>query len=244
MIFALSQPAALLGLLVGFIVGITARVAIQRAVARSGRQTSTSGWSVPRRGFRRRLRPVGSGQGRRPGRGRAFGVQLDPYGTVAAVISGAGWGPSVPPRPGRRPGPLPLIAAVAVHAALAAAALAVYVSVGGLRELLHLVDLSALLHGSDVAGLPVSQKIALGFAATNIACGLLALVPIPPLEAGVWLWSRLPRTPGARRVAYHLLEEAWGVAVLLVLLLLPLGGGPPVLLAVLNAVGDPLMRLV
>ena len=50
--------------------------------------------------------------------------------------------------------------------------------------------------------------------------------------------------PGARRIAYHLLEEAWGVAALLVLLLLPLGGNRPVLLAVLDAVGDPLLRLV
>ena len=139
---------------------------------------------------------------------------------------------------------MPLVIAVLVHAALAAGALAVYVSAGGSRELLHLVDLSALLHGNDVSTLSVGQRIALGFAATNLACGVLALVPIPPLEAGIWLWSRLPRSPGARRIAYHLLEEAWGIAVLLVLLLLPLGGNRPVLLAVLDAVGDPLLRLV
>jgi hypothetical protein len=242
-IFALSQPAALLGLLAGFIVGIAARAAVQRAVTRTGSRGSSIGGaglrSSMRRGFRRRLRPVG-GSVRRP----RTGIQLDPYGTVAAVISGVGWGPPAPLRPGRRPGPLPLIAAVAVHAALAAAALAVYVSAGGIRDLLHVVNLSALLHGDDVSLLSVGQRIALGFAATNLACGLLALVPIPPLEAGVWLWSRLPRSPGARRMAYHLLEEAWGVAALLVLVLLPLGGGRPVLLAVLDAVGDPLLKLV
>lgn len=239
MIFALSQPAALLGLLLGFLVGIWLRATIQRSVASRRRTVASASWAPARRGFRRRLRAVGPGSGR-----RSLAVALDPYGTVAAVISGAGWGPATPARPGRRPGPLPLIVAVLVHGGLAGAALAVYVVTGGLRELLQVVDLSALLHGNDVSILSVGQRVTLGFAATNLACGLLALVPIPPLEAGVWLWSRLPRSPGSRRIAYHLLEEAWGVAVLLVLLLLPLGGNRPVLLAVLDAVGDPLLRLV
>jgi len=54
----------------------------------------------------------------------------------------------------------------------------------------------------------------------------------------------LPRSPGARRTAYHLLDEAWGVAAVLVLLLLPIAGQLPALLAVLNAVADPLLRQV
>jgi hypothetical protein len=91
---------------------------------------------------------------------------------------------------------------------------------------------------------PAGAQILLGFAMVNIGCGLLRLVPLPPLEAGVLLWSRLPRSPGSRRMAYHLLEEAWGVAILLALLLIPLAGQQPVLLAVLNAAADPLLQIV
>jgi hypothetical protein len=44
----------------------------------------------------------------------------------------------------------------------------------------------------------------------------------------------LPRSPGARRFAYRLLEEAWGVAVVLLFLLLPLAGQQPLLLELIN----------
>jgi hypothetical protein len=230
-IFALGQPAVLLGLLLGFGVGVSARATLQRRFA-SGR-----GVGGRRRGA---LRAVGA----RPRAQQPWTAYLDPYGTVAAVISGAGWGPRPPTTPGRRtPGPVPLVIAVLVHGLLAVAGLAVFLSAGGDRVLLHLVDVSAVLHG-DVAPPQIDQRVALGFGMVNLACGLLALVPVPPLEAGLWLWSRLPRSAGARRMAYRLLEEAWGVAILLVLLLLPLGGGRPVLLAVLDAIGDPLLRLV
>jgi hypothetical protein len=76
----------------------------------------------------------------------------------------------------------------------------------------------------------------------NLACGLLALLPIPPLELGVLLWSRLPRSPGARRLAYHLLEEQWGVAVVLLFLLLPLAGQQPLLLELINDVSRAIFR--
>ena len=58
------------------------------------------------------------------------------------------------------------------------------------------------------------------------------------------LFSRLPRTPSARRFAYHLLEEAWGIVIVLVGLLLPLAGQPPFLLALIDTVANPILRLV
>jgi hypothetical protein len=100
---------------------------------------------------------------------------------------------------------------------------------------------TSVLHGnlSIASG---AQSMALGFAMVNLGCGLLALVPVPPLELGLLLWSRLPRSAGARRIAYHLLEEQWGVAIVLVLVLLPLGGQQPALLALVNTVGHDILR--
>jgi hypothetical protein len=137
----------------------------------------------------------------------------------------------------------PLVVALVVHAAFAVAGFAAYRALSGPPVLGVFVDASDVLHGSLALG-STGVQIAAGFAVENLACGLLALVPIPPLELGVVLWSRLPRTAGARRFAYHLLEEAWGVLVVLVGLLLPLGGQPPALLALIDIVARPLLRLV
>jgi hypothetical protein len=225
-IYALRHPAVLLGLLLGFVLGVVLRVAVQRRIVRAGVVGA------------RRLRPVG-------GRLRASAVApragwaayLDPYGVVAAVLSGVGWG--VRPE-GRRRGAgtdaALVAAAVAVHAALAAAGFAAFHAAGGVLATLHDVDVSQILHGS-VAPPDTGQAVALGFGMVNLACGLLALLPLPPLELGVALWSRLPRSPGARRLAYRLLEEQWSVLAVLLLLLLPIAGEKPVLLAVIDAVG-------
>ena len=99
------------------------------------------------------------------------------------------------------------------------------------------IDATVILYGSDfskVIAPTFTQAVTLGFGMINVACGLLVLLPIPPLELGVILWSRLPRSPGARRFSYHLLEEQWGVAVVLLFLLLPLAGQQPLLLVLIN----------
>jgi hypothetical protein len=226
-IFALRHPAVLLGLVLGFLVGVSLRAAVQRGLA--------SGFSLRRRG---RLRPVGAG--RRSGFPRpaaGWASYLDPYGTVAAVIAGAGWGARVQ---GRRRGGSDvalLLAALAVHGVLAVAGVAAYQAAGGDYHVFGLdgFDATTVLHGSQ-APTDFAQAVTVGFAMINVACGLLALVPIPPLELGVILWSRLPRSPGARRFSYHLLEEQWGVAVVLLFLLLPLAGQQPLLLVLINDV--------
>jgi hypothetical protein len=226
-LFALRHPAILLGLLIGFLVGVIVRAALQQQLS-SGARLSFG---------RRRLRSVGR---QRPA--TRWATYLDPYGAVAAVIAGVGWGARPPARAGR--GAFGLLGvALAVHAALAVAGFAAYQALSGPPVLGHGVQVSDVLHGSLRLG-SAGAQVAAGFGMENLACGLLALVPIPPLELGVLLWSRLPRTPGARRIAYHLLEEAWGVAVILVGLLLPLAGQSPALLALLDIVGDPLLRLI
>jgi Zn-dependent protease len=129
------------------------------------------------------------------------------------------------------------------YGTVAAVGIALFSAAGGEPSNLGFINVSDALHG-NFHGLPTDQAIALGFAMMNLACALLALLPIPPLEMGVVLWSRLPRTPGPRRVAFHLLEESWGVAVVLVLLLLPLGGQLPLLLVLIDALADPLLGLL
>lgn len=227
MIYALGKPTILLGLLVGFLIGVPLRAAVQRLLTRPG-------------GLRRRGRLSAVGH-RRPTLG--WPGYLDPYGAVAALLSGAGWGPRVEARRTPLTDAFMLLAALVVHGALAALGLAAFAAADGPVSQLHFVDVSSVLHGSVDAG-SVGQNVALGFAMVNLACGVLALVPIPPLELGVILWSRLPRSPQARRVAFHVLEEQWGVAVLLLLLLLPLAGQPPALLAVINAVGRAILGAV
>jgi hypothetical protein len=224
-IYALREPAILLGLLVGFLLGVPLRAGLQRQLTRP-------------RGLRRggRLSAVGSHHRSRLG----WPGYLDPYGAVAALLSGAGWGPRVEAKRTPATDALMLVAALAVHGALTALGLAAYVAAGGTLAGLHGLDVSAVLHGSVDTGY-FGRNVALGFAMVNLACGLLALVPIPPLELGVIVWSRLPRSPGARRVAYHVLDEQWGVAAILLLILLPLAGQPPALLAVINAIGGAIL---
>ncbi|MBV9293265.1 MAG: hypothetical protein JO222_12505 [Frankiales bacterium] len=227
MIFALNHPVELAGLLIGFVVGMLARGGVQQAVvSRSRRRSSVRSLSTGGRG------PRVSGQ---------WSTYLDPYGTVGAIIAGVGWSPRREPRRGTFDDVALLVAALVVHAVLAAAGLAALSAAGVPLSDLHGLAVSSVLHG-DLAPSKAGQALALGFAMVNIACGLLALFPLPPLELGVVLWSRLPRTPGARRFAYHLLEEQWGVAVVLVLLLLPLGGQQPLLLVLINDAAGPILR--
>ena len=227
MIFALRRPGILLGLVLGFLIGIFIRVAVQRAVAR-GRLSSGRGG----------LRAVGGrSRGFRPKAGWA--AYLDPYGTVGAVLSGAGWGAR--PEVRRSNGDvLMLLVALVVHGALAALGFVVFVAAGGSLAAVQFFDVSSVLHG-DVPKGDLSLLVPLGFGMVNLACGLLALLPIPPLELGVVLWSRLPRSAGARRFAYHLLEESWGVAAVLLLLLLPLAGQQPVILALIDWAGGAIL---
>ena len=227
MLFALRQPAILLGLVLGFLVGVVLRAAVQQRLA-------SPRLRVARVGGRSRPRSAGA----------VWSTYLDPYGAVAAVVAGVGWGSRTWVRGGRRGGGLgPLLAALVVHGALAVAGFALYRAAGGPSVLGHGVSVSDVVHGSVRFG-SAGANVAAGFALENVGCGLLALVPIPPLELGVLLWQRLPRTPGARRVAYHLLDEAWGVAIVLVGLLLPLAAQPPAFLALIDTLADPLLRLV
>jgi hypothetical protein len=212
MLFALRQPATLLGLVLGFVVGCLLRAALQQAV-------------------------IGGLRSARRFRDTQF--WLDPYGVVGALIGGVGWSPR--PNVSRfkpRQVWLMVVVAVVVHGALAAAGLAGYLAAGGTRLFFPFVATIDFIHGNQPFISDFAQRVTLGFGIENLACGLLALVPIPPLELGVALWSTLPKSASARRMAYHVLEEQWGVAIILVLMLLPLAGQQPALLALVGSLAD------
>jgi hypothetical protein len=215
MLFALRQPATLLGLLLGFAVGCLLRVTLQRAFI-GGLRSARRAVENPHQ-------------------------WLDPYGCVAAALAGVGWSPR--PTLSRfksRQVWTVVLAAVVAHALLAAAGLAAYVGLGGSRVAFPFISTVAILHGSQHA-VGFGQQVALGFGIENLACGVLVLLPIPPLELGVALWSTLPKSAGARRMAYRFLEEQWGIAVVLVLLVLPLAGQQPLLLQLVGSLGDRIL---
>jgi hypothetical protein len=232
-IYALRHPTVLLGLVLGFLIGVMIKAALQRAFAR--RATGGSRSRLHAVSTRRR-----SADYLRPSAGWA--AYLDPYGTVAAALSGAGWG-TRPPSPRRASIDVGfLVIAVVVHGALAAVGFAAFAGVGGELQGLGAVDVSTILHASFSGHAPFGEAVTLGFAMVNLACGLLALLPLPPLELGIVLWSRLPRSPGARRLAYRVLEEPWGVAIVLLLLLVPLAGQQPLLLVLIDDAARPILE--
>jgi hypothetical protein len=216
MLFALGQPAVLLGLLLGFAVGMFAQVWTQRLVV----------------GGRRALRGVTGWQS-----------WLDPFAAVAALLGGMGWAPRQ--ELDRRRPSLPvlvLVVSVVTEVVLAVIGGAAYKAAGGTRVSLQFISTVDVIHGHQLIVTSFTQRVALGFGVESLACGVLCLVPIPPLPLGVWLWSVLPRSAGARRAAYHVLEEQWGVAVLLILMLIPLGGQQPALLELVGAAVDPILH--
>jgi hypothetical protein len=215
MLFALRQPATLLGLVLGFAVGCFLRASAQQLYI----------------GGRRSVQSI-----------TAWRSWLDPFGLVAALLGGVGWSPRPVLRHGKsRQVWAMVVIALVVHAVLAAIGLAAYLGAGGLRVALPFANTIAVLHGSQGITASFAQRVALGFGIENLACGLLLLVPIPPLELGVALWSTLPRSAGTRRMAYRVLEEQWGIGVLLVLLLFPLAGEQPALLQLVGGIGDRIL---
>jgi hypothetical protein len=216
MLFALRQPATLLGLVLGFAVGCFLRAAAQQLFV----------------GGRRSMQSV-----------TAWRSWLDPFGLVGALLAGVGWSPRPVLRHGKpRQVWAMVIIAVLVHGLLAAIGLAAYLGAGGVRAALPFASTIAVLHGTQIIAASFAQRAALGFGIENLACGLLCLVPIPPLELGVALWSTLPRSAGSRRMAYRVLEEQWGVGLLLVLLVIPLAGEQPALLQLVGGVGNRILN--
>jgi hypothetical protein len=156
----------------------------------------------------------------------AAGGPIEPLGVVAALLGGTGWGGLAGRQPKRvvLAGPLAVIGASQV-------ALAAYTALFPELGLpLRLNRPSDVLHGA-IAPNPAAQFL-MSVAVGLLCFGLLALVPLPPLDG----YRLLLAVPGPMAVA-----ERLGVIVLLVLLVVPVAGEPPLLTA-LDAVAGPVVR--
>ncbi|MGA8115319.1 MAG: hypothetical protein WCA46_16770 [Actinocatenispora sp.] len=223
MLFALAQPLSALGLVLAFLVGLVLRATGQDLLAR--RLTGSL-----RRGP---LRPV-------PRR------DVDPFGALAMLFGGTGWG---------RAAPTPT--AVFMTGSAVARRVAVYLAgpvipvlagecVLAAYSVLYPRSLGPTLYlPSDVlSGIPGpgGEQLMLSLGVGLLCFGIFAVLPLPPCDGWGLLWL-FWRRPGerARRVRYWLDDRNVGVVILLVLML-PLGVRGPLGHSVFNALGDPLVR--
>jgi hypothetical protein len=235
-LYALQYPLSFVVLLVTFVVGLVARGLAQRLVS-GERQPAWVRANKARRNAQW-LKPY-----------------LDPYGVVAALLGGLGWGAPVDisdPRvrsKGRRAGQL-LIGPV-VLGGLGVGLLAAFRAWTGLTFtgskvpiLNSVVTGSAFVTNSHVHyALPFGQ-VALFLAGVELlAMGVLAILPMPPLDGGKLVFLLAPRSSGWQKVRFRLDEENWGMLVLL-LFGLPVLFRRLILVAIVGSIVDPLVRLI
>jgi Zn-dependent protease len=224
MLYALGDPVSLLILLASFVVAVTLHGWVQSIAAtrRGERQPAAEGRTAPD-----------------PRR------HLDPFGAVAAAIAGIGWTKPVEAPDRRRRGAMVwvLVSGAVVNLVVGLGCLALLPLVSpGSGSLVGFVGPSRLLQ-SGVEG-DLAARALLLFGLAHLMTGLLSLVPIPPLNGGRLLFGLAPRTPGWQKAEYQLIERNIGTAVLLALLLIPLGGPQALLPNVLDTLAGPLVRLV
>lgn len=241
MLYALAKPASLAVLLLAFLVAVTLMGWVSSLLARR--------YGDPRPAQEGRLVPD-------PRR------QVDPFGAVSAAIVGLGWartvdlpgqgpgrggGPRGGPRGGRGPAVLVALTGPLVVLGLGLGLLIAWRTAYGVDSLAPL-PLAALVGGPAVflqQGGPAAGGGLLFLAGCSwVFLGALSLVPLPPLPGGRLMLALAPRTRGWQQAEYQLVERNIGVAVLLALLLIPLGGGVPLLPALLDIALTPLVRAV
>lgn len=222
MLYALGDPLSFVVLVTSFVLAVTVHgwVACLAADRFGDRRPRAEG----------RLRPD-------PRR------HIDPFGAIAGLIAGFGWARPLEPlaRRGRK-GTLVAgcLAGPAVNLALAAGALMAFRAVSG--QGLGAASATVLQHG--LSGGTFGERATLLFGLMNLYVGLLSLVPLPPLDGGRLLFGLAPRTSGWQKAEHQLVEQNIGLAAVLLLLLLPLGGPQALLPAVLDSVASPLARIV
>jgi hypothetical protein len=157
-------------------------------------------------------------------------TRFDPLGLVAACFSGTGWGRPCPPAASTRERWAIAAGPVAVLVASQLAFVAYHRAYPRLGLPLRLNLPSDVLRGA-VAPTHAAQLI-LSVAVGLLCFGLLALLPVPPFDG-----YRLITTPGARPE-----WERLAAVGALVLLVVPVAGRPPLLMA-LDTVAGPLVRV-
>lgn len=224
MLFALGDPVAFAALVVAFLLGLTLRTVAMRFTARV----------------------VGLGDGRPVFR---FNLRhdIDPFGAVSAAIGGMGWGRQVtvdemPSRRGRGR------AAAVFAAGPVACILAGELVIAGFALAAPSAVLAGLGPGEVLRGMyfpfapSIAEQVALSVGVGLLTFGLLALLPIPPLDGFGLLWFALRRPgPGMAWMRLWFEDKNIGALVLLVCAFFPTGY--PVLLTIIDFLGVLFLRI-
>ncbi len=220
MLFALGEPVAVVALVVAFLLGLLLRAFAIRITARS------LGLTERREPVTPRLRD-----------------DIDAFGAVAAAVGGMGWGKTisvdeVPRHHGRGKAAAVFAAGPVVCILVAQILFAAYV-------LAFPDNLLAALSPSDVLRgfpLPLGEQVLLCLAVGLLSFGLLALIPIPPLDGFGILWSAVRRPgTGIQKTRLWLDDKNLGVLILLICCFFPLSY--PFLLVILDLLGVLFLRL-
>lgn len=220
MLFALGEPVAFAALVFSFLLAIVLRAVAIRVTARA------VGLADRRDSIAPRLRE-----------------DIDPFGGVAAAIGGMGWGKmltvdDVPRYQGRGK-------AIAVFAAgpIVCIVLSQLLLLG--YALAYPSNVLSIIGPADVLlgiGLPIAHQVWLSIAVGLLCFGILALIPVPPLDGFGILYSAVTKPGQALQWMRLWFEDKnIGVLVLLVLCIFPLG--MPFLMQILNALGLVFVRV-
>ena len=220
MLFALGEPVAFGALVASFLLALVLRAVAIRLTAR------TVGIADRRESVTPRLRE-----------------DVDPFGAVAAAIGGMGWGKMISVDEVSR------FRGRGRAVAVFAAGPVVCLIAGQLVMLAYVLaypdNFLSVLSPADVllgVGLPVGEQVLLSLAVGLISFGLLALIPIPPLDGFGILHSALRRPGnGMQWMRLWFEDKNIGVLVLLILCLFPFGA--PFLLRILDALGLLFIRI-
>ncbi|WP_067502296.1 hypothetical protein [Actinoplanes sp. TFC3] len=220
MLFALGEPVAFAALVAAFLLGLVLRAVAIRLSAR------TLGLVDRRESVSPRLRE-----------------DIDPFGAVAAAIGGQGWGKTISvdeiPRWRGRGRAAAVFLAGPVVCILTGQLFFLAYALTTTSNILAYLNPSDLLHGIS---LPYGDQILLSLGVGLLTFGLLALIPIPPLDGFGVLWSAM-RKPGAGMQWMRLWfeDKNLGVLILLICCFFPLSR--PILLVILDVLGVLFVRL-
>jgi Zn-dependent protease len=219
-LYALGNPVSLLLLLISFVVAVTVHGFVQALVARRSAKVG----------------PAAADQVTVDPR-----AHLDPFGAVAAAIAGIGWAKPVEPPDRHRRGAFvaTLLSGALANFAVGIVSLLAFRLAGGPG----LAGGFTILLQRGVEGELLLRALLL-FGLSNLFVGALSLVPLPPLDGGRLLFGLAPQTPGWQKAQFQLVERNIGVAVLLALLLIPLGGPQALLPTLLDILLSPVVRLL
>ncbi|MBL7261562.1 hypothetical protein [Paractinoplanes lichenicola] len=220
MLYALGEPVAFVALVVSFLLAIVLRAVAIRLTARS------LGLAERRDSIAPRLRE-----------------DVDPFGGVAAAIGGMGWGKmlsvdEVPRYQGRGK-------AIAVFAAGPVVCIVVSQLLMLTYALAYPENVLSIIGPADVLlgiGLPIAHQVLLSLAVGLLCFGILALIPIPPLDGFGILYNAVRRPgQGLQWMRLWFEEKNIGILVLLILCIFPFG--TPFLLQILNVLGLVFVRV-